>query len=1680
MPTCADGFFVEFFSDEDAAALAPALTFTEEDGLTLFARPNLAAEPGAAFEPADMILTVTLEVDCGGAESLVGYFMPCYDEAIPDGPGIARQIITFTGDDPAEINFPAEDVAALFAADSPVTFVHLIGVYASDPGAPPFRTSSYSPVSQALFAYDDQADADTLDHSGLWQPVAIASGAASADPGSGGDPIASTIAETCSAAQVLDCDNEGALFGVPLLMGDTICTVYVADPNGDYTRFYLYSDLDGDGATDLEELSGAEGDGNVLTCVEAGSNDTDSDNDGLTDGEEDADGDFVIDEDETDPQTADTDGDGLNDCQETGYVANSPDLGEDTDSSRECAAGLKLYHTSARDEDSDIDGLLDGEEVAQGGSALAAVPEPFRTGLQGVLDFLCVDPRTFESVGSFPSCLRGAAATTVTNPTDSDTDDDGITDGVEDANQDGVKDAGESDPTLADTDGDKLADGVEDANQNGIQDATETSADSADTDGDSLSDCQETGYVAGSPALGEDTTSTRDCGTGVKKYHTDPLDNDSDGDGGLDGDEVDTEHNPTDADDVPLEGDTDGDGISDEQENTQGTDPNDPDTDADGLSDCQETGYVEDSDPATDSVACPDPAAPFADPTGFFFPTLPSYKTDPLVADSDSDDVTDGAEIAGSYASDFNGDGDPVAAPTNPTDDDSDDDSLIDGDEVGTAGTPGALGGRPWAGSPTDPDSDDDSVPDNVEVRDFRVGHHAQRSLPNDKDSDDDGLSDCQETGFVAQGAGSSGFNDLEGLYSCVPLNVITLTPEHTSRTQPFFTNPLSVDSDGDTLRDCQEQRYEAESVATIAPFEVQVDGDVADVPSKVQCLPFVTVVHDHDGTAETHYYEPGHYRTNPARADSDSEGDDDGYELTRGTNPTDIDTDGDGFTDCQEVGYIPNAEPFTTTTDGNVCASADAPGRMPMADGGLEKGGLTEPVHYTTSPTSTDSDGDGTAGALDVASGRRTDSDEALNFFVNGFAMNPTQYNFNDAGADSDGDDLMNCQENGFFARGDAPNNVADVAGITDSFNTGENPGAATCRDVDGTAHPTTIDYFTNPRDPDSDGDRIGDHAEVFGDTAFGSRLAAATNPSATDTDADTLGDCIELGLQTGLVTKTYADAAGSPECDGLTTVGGDNPDPEEPDQFYTDPQASDSDADGVADNLELSTDTWYNGATDPTNSDSDNDGLLDCQETTAAADADPFGFTGPAVPQADPYTDGNCTAGGETLTRYKTDPTLDDSDGDLEAENGGNDGEEVLAATNPTVSGAPPPQDIACGRVGSPAGYENCAAVLAAVRVPDPTQVLLNPECNFMNPTSWDVPVGLWDGEACNDLDLAAYLGAVLGSDPTNPDTINDLAAGLLDDAYGNVFLDRLDPADIDEDGITEEPNGQPDVVEQQLLIVDPHGPDVPLFPIDSMEQDDVYTNGMTSNLPETVNGVTIILRNAARGGQLLATMSVYNTGQVIVEVFNGADIQSVCFDPMGDNPVGLAPGRYDDETCATSAQGQVDDAVDTVCAPLDGACDSPDQIPTIVLEILCEGPLEGQPVCEPVCDPMDPECAPVPSDPCDVSGDLPGCGEPPCDPDTDPECPEPEPCDAETDPTCDPAGVPQMVVDQICGMQPTLPFCGDGGVPAPPGSPCDGEETGRVGPLLICTNDGGPITGTLGLPGVHIEIFNVPVDI
>ncbi len=269
----------------------------------------------------------------------------------------------------------------------------------------------------------------------------------------------------------------------------------------------------------------SDGDG-LPDSVEAGSgtdpNDDDTDDDGLLDGNEDANHNGLVDVGETHPRNPDTDGDGLQDGTELGL--SSPEgLGTNLGIFRPDAD--PSTRTDPRKADTDGGGVADGvEDTNHNGRVDGREKNPLNP---------ADDKTDTDSDGDGVPDSREVELGL--DPNDVDNDDDGVPDG-----QDG----------LTDTDGDGLIDARDpDSDNDGILDGTELGVTRANAPA---------GTNLDSPNFVPDT----DLAT-----QTDPKRADSDGDGLKDGEE-----------------DKNHDGRFGEGE----TDPSDTDTDDGGLSDGDE------------------------------------------------------------------------------------------------------------------------------------------------------------------------------------------------------------------------------------------------------------------------------------------------------------------------------------------------------------------------------------------------------------------------------------------------------------------------------------------------------------------------------------------------------------------------------------------------------------------------------------------------------------------------------------------------------------------------------------------------------------------------------------------------------------------------------------------------------------------------------------------------------------------------------------------------------------------------------------------------------------------------------------------------------------------------------------------------------------------------------------
>lgn len=291
----------------------------------------------------------------------------------------------------------------------------------------------------------------------------------------------------------------------------------------------------------------------------------------------------------TNPQSPDTDGDGLPDALEVGWRAAGL-LGEAFSDvgygSPVAGAGNGIFDFT----DSNGNGLHDVGETSEpftdsntnnkhdAGTILSADSDG-----DGTPNFVAdLDPpffNTLDNLGKVPGVnsaseggdrakrLRGSS----TNPADPDTDKDGIPDGIEDANKNGWLDGdGELIPTTFIP---WLARNWPNAIRDPGEVWTETDPNQADTDGDGLldgygEDKDFNGLIAG------DTNNNRILDSGETWTETDPLNADTDGDGLPDGWEVRYGFDALDPNGVngPL-GNPDGDPFNNIQELANNTNP---------------------------------------------------------------------------------------------------------------------------------------------------------------------------------------------------------------------------------------------------------------------------------------------------------------------------------------------------------------------------------------------------------------------------------------------------------------------------------------------------------------------------------------------------------------------------------------------------------------------------------------------------------------------------------------------------------------------------------------------------------------------------------------------------------------------------------------------------------------------------------------------------------------------------------------------------------------------------------------------------------------------------------------------------------------------------------------------------------------------------------------------------
>ncbi len=991
--------------------------------------------------------------------------------------------------------------------------------------------------------------------------------------------------------------------------------------------------------------------------------DPDDDNDGVLDENDindfnpnsDSDGDGIVDKDETtngsnplnacDPNPNvsacipdDTDGDLFFENYPNGHPKFDPN---DTNPCVPSVAALKCDFDgdgiiNANDPDDDNDGVSDLYDT-----------EPYNPNNDsdgdGLANIIEVGPDGKYNIGID------------TNPLDKDTDNDGLKDGCEDKNKNGKKDAGETSPLLADTDGDGLKDGAEDANKNCVLDPGES---------DPLDYCSPNKTLANCDFDGDGIINANDLdddGDGVDDVSDiNPFDPDSDSDDDGLSDNLETGGDGVynvGVDTNPLDDDTDDDGIKDgvEDKNQNGnqeldeTDPNNPNTDGDTLADGEEdinrNGQIDpgESDPL-------DPCSPFSnggncdnvdlDNDGYYSdvsPTDPTYDPNdnnacvPSVSSPTCDFDGDGIPNQNDLDDDNDGVPDAQDAEKYNPHNDSDNDGLSNIIETGGDG----VFNNGIDTHPLNPDTDGDGIKDGTEDKNKNgIYEPATETSPLKKDSDgdgiDDGIEDSNKNGVVNQGESDpkdkcspythlspcvAADSDGDGYKGDYPPTHPDFDPDDFNACVPDFTAAL-CDFDNDGIPNGQDFDDDNDGVA---------DGDDKDPYDPNS---------DSDGDGITDNNETGGNGVyDPEEGDSDPLDPCDPDINNVACNGTDADNDGfyANFTPGDPQHDPDDSNPCVPNCRIGIC-DFDGDGSINSVDNDDDNDGVKDNNDVDSCNPNSDSDGDGipdnieTKGDGQYNAGIDTNplSNDSDNDGIHDGVEDKNKDGIVDAGetnplkADTDGDGLSDGAEdinkNGVLDPGESdplnpcdPNATGpscdfDGDGIINSLDPDDdNDGVMDVDDED--------DYNVNS---DSDHDGLADGAEqTLGSNPLNPCDPSSTAPNCSAIDNDGDGFASNFPANDPLydpddanpcVPKVSAGACDF-DGDGLTNAvdqdddGDGVKDVDDVDPY--DPN-SDSDGDGIPDNVETQGDGAYNLGIDsnPLKADTDGDGLPDGTE--------------------------------------------------------------------------------------------------------------------------------------------------------------------------------------------------------------------------------------------------------------------------------------------------------------------------------------------------------------------------------------------------------------------------------------------------------------------------------------------------
>ena len=440
------------------------------------------------------------------------------------------------------------------------------------------------------------------------------------------------------------------------------------------------------------------------------------------------------------------------------------------------------------------------------------------------------------------------------------------------------------------------------------------------------------------------------------------------------------------------------------------------------------------------------------------------------------------------------------------------------------------------------------------------------------------------------------------------------------SEEEEFGTDPGNNDTDSDGLIDGWEAMYDESS---------GVDPLVNASPSE---LSFDA---DMDGL---NLSEEEEANTDPEHEDTDRDGLNDSYEVEKGLNASNLDTDGDGLNDGWEMKYngSSDADPLSVASASDLNSDTDADGLS-----------LLEEEEHGTDPGESDTDSDELNDDWEV----KYNGSSGVNPLVAASEL--------DLNSDADKDGFILSKEEEFGT--DPENRDTDSDGLSDSWevkyngSSGVDPLVPASKsdlnsdaDGDGLSLSKEEDFRTDPEDNDTDGDGLNDGWEVryagssgvnflsiaskseLNSDADGDGLSLSkeeeygTDPEARDTDKDGLNDAWEVKYYEysgvdPLSVVFESDLKSDTDMDGLRLS--------EEEEHGTDPGDADMDGDGLNDGWEVEyagssgVDPLVAASLSDLNLDVDMDGLILSEEEEANTD-----------PELANYADINTTSGSMT----------------------------------------------------------------------------------------------------------------------------------------------------------------------------------------------------------------------------------------------------------------------------------------------------------------------------------------------------------------------------------------------------------------------------------------------------------------